>query len=125
MPEFANVIAVNFKPGNVGLDLIVAGKTGLDNAALSGNAPFNIRCTLTYVSGQGTVETIDSGIVALKTTTALAAIDSRTSSFALTQNFGAHPPPGANPSYSATAQISHTAGNGTEVPLGDAEQTFP
>ena len=126
MPEFANVVAVNYKPGSNTIDLIVAIKTGIDNAARNGNAPFNIHLTLTYVSAQGTVETLDTGIVSIKTgTTLLSTIDNRTVSFTLTQPLGAHPQPGANPSYSATAQVSHTAGNGAEVPLGDTEQTFP
>jgi hypothetical protein len=123
--DVANVTAVNYKPGSPSIDLIVAIKKGIDDAARTGNAPFNIECTLTYVSSTGTVETLDSGIVSIQNgTTFLSTIDNRTVSFTLTVPFGTHPQPGANPSYSATAQVSHTAGNGTEVQLGDAEQTF-
>jgi hypothetical protein len=126
MPEFTEVIAVNYKTGAPSLDLVVAIKTGIDNAARNGNAPFNIQWTLTYVSGQGTVETLDSGVVSINTGTApLSVIDNRTTSFLLTVQLGAHPGPGANPSYSATAQVTHTEGNGNAVPLGDPEQTFP
>ena len=123
--DVANVIAVNYKPGAGSIDLIVAIKKAIDDAARTGNAPFNIQCTLTYVSSTGTVETLDSGIVSITSgTTFLSTIDNQTASFALNVPFGTHPQPGANPSYSATAQVSHTAGNGTEVLLGDAEQTF-
>ena len=64
--------------------------------------------TLTYVSVNNTVEISDSGRVSIKTDTVLLRpIDKGTVAIDLTMGFGSLPIPGANPSFSATAQVFH------------------
>lgn len=126
MAEFANVIAVSFKAGLPTIDLVVAVLKGIDNAARNGNATFGLRLTLSYVSDTGTFETIDPGRLSIATdTTLLAPLDNRLVSVKASLQVGTHRPPGANPSYSATAQLVHQDPNGNDVELGAAEQTFP
>jgi len=82
--------------------------------------------TVSYTSQNQTFETIDSGRVAIKSTTLGAAIDNRTVAVILTVPIGTTPGPGGTPGYSATAQIVHKdPATGADVELGPAEQTFP
>lgn len=123
--EFANVIAVNYKAGNSTVDLVVAVLKGLDNAARNGNAGFNLVTSLAYVSTTNTFETLAPEKIALKNTTLLGTIDSRTVSVVITRQLGTHAVPGGNPGYSATAQVVNTDANGNDTELGPPEQTFP
>lgn len=59
-PE-ANVISVSHRPGDSYITVNVAIPKAVENAAVIGNADFGLRVVITYVSENGTVETIDSG----------------------------------------------------------------
>jgi hypothetical protein len=105
-PE-ASVISVNFKAGSPFLDVTVAIPKGIDNAARNGNADFGLRVTVTYVSSNQTVQTLDSGRLSIKQTTLLRAIDNHTDLIDVQLPFGSKPPPGNSPSYSATVELLH------------------
>jgi hypothetical protein len=127
MAEFASVIAVSYKVGQPTIDVVVSILKGIDNAARNGNADFGLRVTLTYVSDASTVETIDPGRLSIATDTVLLSqLDNRLVTVKATLQIGTHRAPGANPSYSATAQLVHKdAATGNDDELGPAEQTFP
>jgi hypothetical protein len=120
MAIFANVIAVSYSVGNPFFNIVVAIRKGIDNAARNG-ADFGLLVTLTYVDGNGTVDTLNSGRLSIGTQTQLlGTIDNRTDS--ITFQLPLQVAPGANPSYSTTAQVLHrdpTTGN--DVELGPAE----
>ena len=100
---YANVIAVN--SGNP-LTVEVSILKGVDNASRNGNADFGIRVTVSYVSNQGTVETVDSGRKSIKNeTTFVSAIDNRTVAISLSVPLGTAPPPGTDPGFTATAEV--------------------
>jgi hypothetical protein len=122
MAIFANAIAVNFKPGNPFLDVIVAIRKGIDNAARNG-ADFGIRVTVSYISQNATFETLDTGRLSITTQTILlGTIDNRTVSIDVQVPFGAAPIPGGSPNYSPTAQVLHRdPTTNTDVELGPAE----
>ncbi len=126
MAIFANVIKVNYQPPNTTVDVIFSLLKGIDNAARNGGADFGIHVTLTYISVNGTVETLDSGRKSIQTDTLqLLVLDNHTVEDQLTLSFGTLPVPGAAPSYSSTIQVLHRDSvSGTDVELGPAEQTF-
>ena len=123
----ANVVTVSYRPPNPFLDVVVVILKGIDNASRNGNADFGLRVTVTYLSTNGTVETVDSGRLSIKfDTTLLGPVNNRTVAVALRVPLGIAPPPGASPSYSATVQVLHKdPATGDDEELGPAEQTFP
>jgi len=122
---YANVIAVNFNGGTT-VDVVVSILKGIDNAARNGNADFGVRVTVTYVSQQGTVETLDSGRVSTRDTTFAFSLGSRTVAIILNIPIGTTPAPGPNPSFSATVQVLHKdPATGTDDALGPPEESFP
>ncbi len=126
MGIIANVIKVNFQPGGTTIDIIFSILKGIDNAARIGGADFGIHVTLTYISVNATVETLDSGRKSIQTDTLqLLVLDNRTVEDQLTLSFGTLPVPGAAPSYSATIQVLHKdPASGVDVELGPGEQTL-
>jgi hypothetical protein len=105
-PDFANAIAVNFRPGGMNFDLAVSILKGLDGASRAGSADFDVRVTLTYVSATKTVETIDSGRIPIRTSTSfIGPIDNRTVAIRLVLPLGTHPAPANHFSPTATAQV--------------------
>ena len=121
MTTFANVIAIPIDPTAPEITQVVALLKGLDNASRTGGADFGLRTTVTYVSSNNTVETLDSGRLSIANNTEkLGDLDARTVSIRLRVALNGLPPPGSNPSFSATAQVLHG-----DVELGTAEQTFP
>jgi hypothetical protein len=127
MAIYANVIAVNYVGGRSDIDMVVAILKGINNAARNGNADFGVRVTITYVSVNDTIETLDSGRMSIANHTAfLANIDNRTVSILLKVPLGSATPPGQNPNFSATAQVLHRdTATSPDDELGPAEQTFP
>ena len=100
------VIAVTFSGATV--DVVVAILKGIDNASRNGNADFGLHVTVTYISQNNTVETLDSGRKSIKNdTTFLADIDNNTVSLLLSLQLEGLPPPGPNPGFIATAEILH------------------
>src|SRR5262249_51788921 len=78
-PDFANVIGVNFRPGGTNFGLTVSIPKGLHSSSRAGDANFDVRVTLTYVSARKTVETIDFGRIPIRTGTSfIRPIDDRT-----------------------------------------------
>jgi hypothetical protein len=121
MAEFANVIAVKGQSGSGSFDVVASLLKGIDNAARTGGADFGIRITMTYVSINNTVESFDTGRKSIKNETVrVADLDNRTVAIQIACNFGSAPLPGANPSFSATAQLLH---GGDE--LAPPEQSHP
>jgi hypothetical protein len=109
--DFSNVIAVPYKPGGAVIDVIMTLPKGIYNAATEGGANFGLDVTLTYVSVNNTVETLDSGFVPISTGTVLLnPLDNNTVVVDLNLSFGALPLPGGNPSYSAISQVFSPAG---------------
>ena len=103
-PE-AQVVAVTSGGGTI--DVVLAVPKGIDNAARNGNADFAVQVSVTYISNNGTVETLNGAPVPLKDTTFLAAINEHTNAVGLSLQLGGLPPPGNNPSFSATVQLIH------------------
>jgi hypothetical protein len=105
-PDFANVIAVNFRPRGTNFDLTVSIPKRLDGASRTGGADFDVRVTLTYVSAMNTVETIDFGRIPIRTGTSfIRPIDDRTAAIGLVLPLGRHPAPAKDFSPTATAQV--------------------
>jgi hypothetical protein len=105
-PDFANVIAVNFRPGGTNFDLTVSIPKGLDGASRTGGADLDVRVTLTYVSATNTLETIESGRIPIRTGTSfIGPIDDRTAAIRLVLPLGMHPAPANALSPTATAQV--------------------
>jgi hypothetical protein len=105
-PDFANVIAVNFRPGGTNVDLTVSIPKALHSASLAGGADFDVRVTLKYVSAKNTVETIDSGRIPIRTGTSfIGSIEGRTAAIGLVLPLGMHPAPAKDFSPTATAQV--------------------
>ena len=120
MALFASVIAVSFQPGANFFTITVAIRKGIDNAARNG-ADFGLIVTLTYVDGNGQVDTLNSGRLSIGTqTTLLGPIDERT--VAIQFQLPLQVAPGGQPSYSATAQVLHKdPATLADVELGPAE----
>ncbi len=108
-PDFANVTAVNFRPGGRNFDLTVSIlKELLDAPSRTGRADFDVCVTLTYVSATNTVETIESGRIPIRTCTNLiGSIDNRTVAFGLVLPLRRHPAPANH--VSAAAQVRRAA----------------
>jgi len=94
-PDFANVTAVNFRPGERNFDLTVSILKELLHApSRTGSADFDLCVTLTYVSAANTVETIDSGRIPIRTGTRfIGPIDNRTVAIGLVLPLSRHPAP--------------------------------
>jgi hypothetical protein len=101
----ARVIAEGYKAGAPGVDVVLAIPKGVDTAARNGNANWRIRVVVSYTSNDQTFETLDSGPVAVATTTQGASIDNNTDAITFQIPLGTSPPPGGSPGYSATAQL--------------------
>jgi hypothetical protein len=109
-PDFANVIAVNFRPGGTNFDLTVSIPKGLDGASRTGGADFDVRVTLTYVSATNTVETIHYGRIPNRTGTSfIGPIDNRTVAIGLVLPLGRHPAPANHFSATAAVQVRRPA----------------
>ena len=105
-PDFANVIAVNFRPGGTNFDLTVSIPKGLHGASRAVGADFDVRVTLKYVSAKNTVETIDFGRIPIRTGTSfIGLVNDRTAAIALVLPLGTHPAPANDFSLTATAQV--------------------
>ena len=105
-PDFANVIAVNFRPGGTNFDLTVSIPKGLGGASRTRGIDLDVRVTLTYVSATNTVETIESGRIPISTGTSfIGPIDDRTAAIRLVIPLGTHPAPANALSSTATAQV--------------------
>jgi hypothetical protein len=105
-PDFANVIAVNFRPGGTNFDLTVSIPKGLHGASRAVGAGFDVRVTLKYVSAKNTVETIDFGRIPIRTGTSfIRQVDDRTAAVGLVLPLGTHLPPANAFSAIATAQV--------------------
>ena len=65
----AQIIAVTATTPST-LEVFVAILKGIDNASRNGNADFGLHVTVTYVSNNSTVETVDSGRVSIRDGTA-------------------------------------------------------
>ncbi len=102
--DLSAVNNVIYVPGAGVVDVIVTLPKGIVEAAHHG-ADFKLDLSLTYVSVNNTVETLDTGLVSINTGNVLNAIDSNTVAVDLNIPFGALPPPGNNPSYSGTLQV--------------------
>ena len=105
----ATVLGVSYRNGFQTVDLVVAIPKGIDNAARHGNADFSLRVTVTYVSVNDTIETLDSGLSIMNDTTFLLIIDHHTVAVLVQVPLGTTPAPGNNPSFSATAQLLNPA----------------
>jgi hypothetical protein len=105
-PDFAYVIAVNFRPGGTNFDLTVSIPKGLHGASRAVGADFDVRVTLKYVSAKNTVETIDFGRIPIRTGTSfIRQVDDRTAAVGLVLPLGTHPAPANAFSPIATAQV--------------------
>ena len=105
-PDFANVIAVNFRPGGTNFDLTVSIPKGLHGASRAVGADFDVRVTLKYVSAKNTVETIDFGRIPIRTGTSfIRQVDDRTAAVGLVLPLGTHLAPANAFSPIATAQV--------------------
>ena len=102
----ASVVAISYKAGATFLDVVFAIPKRVDLQARLHNRDHALRVKVTYVSTNATVPTVDSGPLLIRTdTTFLAKIDNKTVSVVLHVPLGASEPPGANPSFSATAEL--------------------
>lgn len=109
-PDFANVIAVNFRPGGTNFDLTVSIPKRLDGVSRTGGPDLDVRVTLTYLSATNTVETIESGRIPIRTGTSfIGPIDDRTAAIRLVVPLGTHPAPANALSPTATAQVLRAA----------------
>ena len=115
----ATVIAFNYKPGQPTLDVVVAIPNHIDRAARNGCSDWALRVTVTYVSINGTIETLDSGPLPVKDTTSVGSAGGHSVAVMVSLPFGGIAPPGGIPSYSATVQLLRFAG-GDEV-CGDED----
>jgi hypothetical protein len=108
-PDFAKVIAVNFRPGGTNFDLTVSIPKGLHGASRTGG-DFDVRVTLTYLSATNTVETIQFGRIPIRTGTSfIGTIDDRTAAIGLVLPLGTHPAPANDFSPTATAKVLRAA----------------
>jgi hypothetical protein len=97
-PDFANVTAVNFRPGERNFDLTVSVLKELLHApSRTGSADFDFCVTLTYVSATNTVERIDSGRIPIRRGTRfIGPIDKRTAAIGLILPLARHPAPASH-----------------------------
>jgi hypothetical protein len=109
-PGFADVTAVNFRPGGPNFDLTVSIPKGLlDAPPRTGGADFNVCVTLTYISATNTVETI-TGRVPIRTgANFIGPIDNRTAAIGLVLPLGRHPAPAKHFSTTTVAQVRRPA----------------
>ena len=109
-PDFANVTAVNFNPSRANFRLTVSIPEGLNTASRTGDAHFDVRVALKYLSARKVVETIDSGRVPIRTGTSFVGpIDNRTVAIGLVIPLREHPAPANDFSPKATAQVRRAA----------------
>ena len=117
MAIFAQIIAFGYPAGATTINIGVAIRKGIDNAARNG-ADFGLVLTVTYVDRNGLVQTLNSGRLSIQSQTVLLSqIDNRTDLIQATLQFGATPLPGNTPSFTGTAQVLHK----DPVSLADVE----
>ena|SRR2546429_255520 len=106
-----SVVAISYKPPSTILDVVVAIPKRVDRQARLRNRDHALRVTVTYLSLQNTVETVDSGPLLIRTdTTFLAEIDKKTVIVLVKVPLGTASGPGQTPNYSATAQLILASG---------------
>ena len=122
MAIFAQIVAFSYAGGAAGITIGVAIRKGIDNAARNG-ADFGLVLTVTYVDANNQVVTLNSGRLSIQSQTVfLNSIDNRTDLIQANLNFAPLPLPGANPSFTGTAQVVHKDPvSGSDVELGPAE----
>jgi hypothetical protein len=109
-PDFADVTAVNFRPGGPNFDLTVSIPKGLlDAPSRTGGADFNVCVTLTYLSATNTVETITGRIPISTGTNLIGPINNRTAAIGLVLPLGKHPAPAKHLSTTTVAQVRRPA----------------
>jgi hypothetical protein len=118
--QTAIVTGITYAQGSSAIDVVLAIPRSVDEDARTQRAAYDLRVTVTYLTDQGTGETVDSGWVP-GIDTVLVSNDIYTASVLLQAPLGNSPPPGGNPNFTATvdfrgptttvADISYTQGS--------------
>jgi len=109
-PDFANVTEVSFNPSTANFGLTVSVPKALNAASRNGDAHFDVRVALKYVSATNAVERIDSGHVPIRTGTSFVGpIDKHSVAIGLLVPLRRHSAPANDFSPTATAQVRRAA----------------
>ena len=111
----ASVTGVTYAQGSSSVDVVVAVPESVGKAAHRAN--FTLVTGVTYLSVNGTLETIDSGRVPISDTTPLWNIDEQTVAVLVQVPLGLLPPPGGNPNFTTTIELlrpGHPASNNSD-----------
>jgi len=103
--QSVSITSFGYKAGAPGVDVVLAIPKSVDTSARNGNANWRVRVVVSYTSVDQTFETLDSGSVAIASTTRGASIDNNTDTITFQIPLGTHPAPGAGPGYSGTAEL--------------------
>jgi len=126
MAEHSSVIGISPIPGTTQLNVGVAVQKGLYNAATVGGADFGLLVSITYMSINNKITSVQSGRVSIKTGTQLIGpIDNRTTAVQFNLSLGTAEAPGGQPSYTASSQIVCKNANGSDDEIGPAEDSNP
>ena len=104
--QSATVISVSPLPGSTTFTVGVAIPKTVWSQASSGKKLWSIDVSITYLSINNTIETVDSGLVTVASTTLIGQIDGSTDAIQMDIPFDGHPSPGNQPSYQTTATLS-------------------
>jgi hypothetical protein len=105
----ATVVAISYAAASNNITLGVAVPKGIDNAARIGNADWGLEVTLTYVDGNGAIQTLDSGRLSLCTFFS-QPLDNNTDLIEVVLQFNVPVPlplPGNTPGFVGTAVLLH------------------
>jgi hypothetical protein len=126
MPQLSSVIGVSPIPGTTQLNVGVAVQKGIYNGATDGNADFGLLVSVTYMSINNKITSVQSGRVSIKAGTQLIGpIDTKTVAVQFNLNLGTAEAPGNQPSYTASSQIVSKNSGGTDDEVGPAEDSNP
>jgi hypothetical protein len=104
--QTATVISLSPLPGTATFTVGVGIPKTVWNQASSGKKTWDIDVSITYLSVNNTIETVDSGLVAVAGTTLIGQVDGSTDQIQMDIPFDGHPAPGNQPSYQTTATLS-------------------
>jgi hypothetical protein len=99
-----SIIGITYKQGSSSVDVVLAVPAHRYHAAQ--HARFGLNVTVTYLSVNSTVDTVDSGSASIKFDTIfLDFIDDDTVAVLLKVALGATTPPGGTPNYTSTVEL--------------------
>jgi len=102
----ASVIGVSPIPGTNLLNIGLAIPKGIANAGYKGHADWGVDVTVTYMSVNNKITTVDSGPISISSDTQLIGpIDNNTTAIQFNLSLGTADPPGNQPSYQTSATL--------------------